>query len=301
MISLRAQAAFVAVAWPALVLCAQEPAFRSGSTLVTVPVTVTDRSGHFVRGLTASDFEIFEDGQPRPVTQFTANRVPVSVAILLDISGSMSTEPARWNLTRRAVASFMSRLEERDEVTLIVFNERSVRVGGWTRHTTDVFSALAGVRTGGSTDLFRALLDALPVLREASHPRDVLLLISDGNSNVGKYEFAPIGPNRVRAVDEIRRSGAAVYAIGVGMGAEPVNRRTLGDVSEPTGGYFEVVSSADMLEAAVGRVADDLRDQYILGFVPTETDGAIHGIEVKTHGAGHRIRARSGYSALRRP
>jgi Ca-activated chloride channel family protein len=299
MMSQRAQAAMVAVAWPALVLCAQEPAFRSGSTLVTVPVTVTDRSGHFVRGLAASDFEILEDGQSRPVAQFTANRVPLSVAILLDVSGSMSTEPARWDLTRRAVASFMSRLEERDEVTLIVFNERPVRVGGWTRHTTDVFSALASVRTGGRTDLFRALLGALPVLDEASHQRRVLLLISDGNSNVGTFEFAPTGPNRVRAVYEIRRSGAAVYAIGVGMGAEPVNRRTLGDVSEPTGGYYEVVSSSDRLEAAVGRVADDLRDQYVLGFEPTKTDGAIHRIEVKTDETGHRIRARTGYAAIR--
>jgi VWFA-related protein len=196
----------------------------------------------------------------------------------------------------------MSRLEGRDEVTLIVVNDRAVRVGGWTRHTADVFSALASVRRGGRTDLFRALLGALPVLHEASHRRRVLLLISDGNSNVGDVEFAPIGPNRVRAVDEIRRSGIAVYAIGVGMGAEPVNQRTLGDVSEPTGGYFEVLSSGAMLEAAIARVADDLRDQYVLGFEPTKMDGAIHRIEIRPHEAGHRIRARTGYAAaLQRP
>ena len=302
MLSHLAHSAIVAVAWPALALCAQEPAFRSSSSLVTVPVTVTDRSGHFVRGLTASDFELLEDGQRRPVAQFTANRVPVSVAILLDISGSMSMEPNRWALTRRAVASFMSRLEENDEVTLIVFNDRPVRLGGWTRHTTDVFSALGTVRTGGRTDLFRALLSALPVLRGASHERGVLLLISDGNSNVGDFEFAPTAPNRLRVVDEVRRSGAAVYAIGIGMGAEPVNRRTLGGVSEPTGGYLEVVSGGDRLETAVGRAADDLRDQYILGFEPTKTDGAIHRIEIRTHDAGHRIRARTGYAAaVRRP
>ena len=74
----------VAVAWPALVLYAQEPAFRSASEVVTVPTTVTDRAGRFVRGLTAPDFEILEDGDRRPVAQFTTNRVPVSVVILLD-------------------------------------------------------------------------------------------------------------------------------------------------------------------------------------------------------------------------
>lgn len=280
---------------------AQEPSFRSGSNLVIVPTTVTDRTGRFVRGLTAADFEILEDGVGRPVAQFSAQRVPVSVAIVLDISGSMSTEPARWELTQRALASFLSKLEGTDEVTLIVFNDRPERLGGWTRHTFDVFSALRRVKTGGGTALFRALSSAVPVLGEASHPRKALLLISDGN------EFNPHDPfvtstrfQGIRASEAIRRSGAALYAIGIGMGREPVNRLMLGDLSEPTGAYFEVVSNPGMLEAAVGRVADDLRDQYILAFEPTQRDGEFHTIAVKTRGAGHRVRARSGYVAAAR-
>jgi hypothetical protein len=81
------------------------------------------------------------------------------------------------------------------------------------------------------------------------------------------------------------------------MGSEPVNRRMLGDLSEPTGAYFEIVSNGSMLEAAVSRVADDLRDQYMLAFEPTTRDGELHRIAVRTLPAEHRVRARSGYVA----
>jgi VWFA-related protein len=295
MILLRSSA-LIAIATQAssLLLFAQQPAFRSGSDLVIVPTTVTDRTGRFIRGLNASDFELLEDGAPRPIAQFSANRVPVSVVIALDISGSMTSEPRRWQLTRAAVVSFLSRLEQEDEVTVIVFNDRQERLGGWTRHMSDVFSALARVKIGGDTWLFRALLSAVPVLRDGSHQRRVLLLISDGN------DHEPDGDaTRIRAADQIRRSGAALYAVGIGMGNEPVNRQMLGILTEPTGGYFEVVSSGAMLEAAVGRVADDLRDQYVLAFEPTKTDGAVHRIQVRTRAREHRIRARNGYVAAR--
>ena len=293
MMRLRTAVAIViTVTTSALLVQAQEPSFRSGSDLVIVPATVTDRTGRFVRGLTAADFEILEDDAARPIVQFSANRVPVSVIILLDISGSMSAEPNRWQLTRTAVVSFLSRLEREDEVTVIVFNDRQERLGGWTRHMSEVFSSLAGVKTGGGTWLFRALLSAVPVLREASHQRRVLLLISDGNDHEGDGLAS-----RIRAADQIRRSGAALYAVGIGLGHEPVNRRMLGILSEPTGGYFEVVSNGAMLEGAVGRVADDLRDQYILAFEPTKSDGEFHRIQVRTKAAEHRVRARSGYAA----
>jgi Ca-activated chloride channel family protein len=278
-----------------------EPQFKSSSDLVLVPTTVTDRAGHFVRGLRAADFELFEDGIRRPIVQFTAVRVPVSVAIVLDVSGSMSTVPERWELTLGSLASFLSRLESDDEVALIAFNQQPQRLGGWTRHTFDVFGALRGARTGGPTALLRALSAALPVFTSAVHTRKALLLISDGNDNdieeLKKSGLMGIDARKARAVEEIRRSGVALYAIAMGMGQEPVNRWMLGDLAEPTGGYVEVVRGADALESAVARVADDLRAQYMLGFEPTKVDGAHHEIAVKTRGNDHRLRARSGYFA----
>ncbi len=250
-----------------------------------------------MRGLSAADFSIFEDDARKPVAQFSAERVPVSVAIVLDVSGSMSTEPHRWDLTRRSVASFLSRLEKEDEVTLVAFNARPQRLGGWTRHTFDVFNELGRASIGGTTALFRALLAAVPPFGDAAHARKVLLLISDGNDHDLDITNPSLTSWRIRAIDAIRRSGVALYAIGIGMGHEPVDHRTLGELAEPTGGYVEVVSNERVLEGAVARVADDLRAQYTLSFEPTKLDGKFHEIIVRTPAREHRIRARAGYFA----
>src|SRR5687768_17206915 len=115
MISLGTRLSVVgSVASLASLVYAQDTSFRSRADLVIVPTTVTDRTGRFVRGLTAADFAVLEDDVRRPIAQFSAQRVPVSVAIVLDISGSMSTEPGRWDLTQRALASFLARLEGND-------------------------------------------------------------------------------------------------------------------------------------------------------------------------------------------
>jgi Mg-chelatase subunit ChlD len=89
-----------------------------------------------------------------------------------------------------------------------------------------VFSALESIKTGGGTALFRALLDAVPTLNEASHSRTVLLLISDGNDyDPDSSGRVSVGPTEsIRTAEAIRRSGVALYAIGIGMGREPVNQ-----------------------------------------------------------------------------
>ena len=111
---------------------AQEPAvFRVSTDIVFVPVSVTDRNGRFIHGLTSDHFEISEGGTRRAVKQFSTERVPVSLALLLDISGSMAQNPqarvaenARWADTRRALQLLLTRLGAADEVLFAVFNEQ---------------------------------------------------------------------------------------------------------------------------------------------------------------------------------
>ena len=116
------------------------PVFRVNTDVVTVPVTVTDRSGRFVPGLTVDQFLISDGGIDRPIAQFSTERVPVSLGILLDISGSMATDAktralddARWADTRRALELLVERLDPRDEVLFAAFSDKVGLAVPWTR------------------------------------------------------------------------------------------------------------------------------------------------------------------------
>src|SRR5688572_10816797 len=134
----RAVIAFLLICISAV--AAQETAvFRARTEVVVVPVTVTDPTGRVVHSLSADQFEITEGGTRRDIVQFSANRVPVSLGILLDISGSMTENPsarvdndARWADTRRALELLLIRLEPADEVSFAVFNDR-IAAASWTQ------------------------------------------------------------------------------------------------------------------------------------------------------------------------
>src|SRR5690349_1593627 len=167
----------------------QLPSFQTRTELVTVPVTVRDNDGHFVDGLTFTDIEVYEDDVLRPIVQFSRDVVPISVAIMLDISGSMqrkSSKPdvdTRWKDTLLAVNTFLSQLRPEDEASLSVFNQRPNLLMGWTYDRHAMQRALDRVELGGGTSVFRALIAAVGSLGAARSRRQVVLLISDGIDN----------------------------------------------------------------------------------------------------------------------
>jgi Ca-activated chloride channel homolog len=176
------------------------PVFRAAADVVVVPVTVTDRSGRFVRGLTADQFEIRDGGDRRVITQFSAERVPVSLAVLLDISGSMASDPkaaltddARWADTRRALELLVKRFDPRDEVLFAVFSEKVALAAPWTQEHRRILSAFDSIRPGGTTGLYRAIKLIAPAFQMARHQRKALLLISDGLDNT-TWNVPPAGP-----------------------------------------------------------------------------------------------------------
>ena len=163
------------------------PTFRGNADVVVVPVTVTDRSGRFVHGLTADQFEISEGGTRRPVVQFSAGRVPVSLGILLDISGSMTTGPnapaaddARWADTRHALELLLTRLTPVHEVLFAAFSDK-VAAAPWTNDHAAILRVIDLLRPGGGTALLDAVKLIAPAFQRARYQRKVLLLISDGN------------------------------------------------------------------------------------------------------------------------
>jgi VWFA-related protein len=303
--------------------------FRSKTDLVVVPVTVTDEAGRFVHGLTADQFEIADGAGRRPVVQFAAERVPVSLGILLDISGSMATDAkaraiddARWADTRRALELLVERLNPRDEVFFAPFSDKVALAVPWTREHERVPRAFNALRPGGYTALFDAVRLIAPAFERAQHARKVLLVISDGrDSLVPHLGGAPVktgGMTREQQVQSeiyyrqkalrdaavgaaqhgVKKSSAALYAIGMGTGkgayVDQINLETLtGD----SGGYVEAINDPADISAAVARVFDELQSQYMLAFEPAHADGKYHEISVTTRDRDLRVRARAGYQA----
>lgn len=288
-----------------------------------------DRSGRFVPGLSANQFEISDGGVRRAITQFSSDRVPVSLGILLDISGSMSQDPkvpalddARWADTRRAIELLVTRLDQRDEVFFAVFNEKVALALAWTQDHQRVLRAFDSVRPGGGTSLLDAVKLIAPAFQLARHERKVLLLISDGNDTrlppsirIPPYAYsreeqlqANIGERRkmVRELiiggtkDDVRKSGAILYAIGMGTREDaPVNVPLLEDLTTESGGYVEPLRGPSEISAAVMRICDDLQAQYLLAFEPAYADGKYPAISVKTRNNNLRVRARVGYMATK--
>jgi Ca-activated chloride channel homolog len=311
-------------------VAAQEPVFRASTDLVLVPVSVTDQNGRFVHGLTSGDFEISEDGARRAVKQFSAERVPVSLAILLDISGSMAQNPqerladdARWADTRRALALLLTRLGTADEVLFAVFNEQ-VAASPWTQELGSVLGTFDLLRPGGGTALVGAVNQIASVFRTARHQRKVLLLISDGNDTqmpgasplpksqheIGYLEttLPPTSEPRMLlrglaiegARNTVRRSDAVLYAIGIGTrSGVPVDINLLDGLTKESGGYTEPLRSPSEIAAAVARICDDLQSQYLLTFEPAHADSKYHPIRVRTKDTRLKVRTRAGYVAAR--
>ncbi len=181
--------------------------FRSGVELINVTATVSDGRGHFVSGLQQENFRIYEDGELRPITHFTAERVPVSLGIVLDTSGSMSGE--KMLAAKQALQRFLFELlGEEDEVFLYRFDNRPELVSPWTRNKDQVAAELRRIQPRGATTLYDAIAEALPLAGTGRNRKKALLIISDGNDS-----------SSYTKIDELKRmireSEVLVYAIGI--------------------------------------------------------------------------------------
>jgi Ca-activated chloride channel homolog len=266
--------------------------FRSDVELVTTAVTVIGADGRLVADLEKSDFEIFDDGLEQAVAQFTKERVPVSVALLLDSSDSMFGQ--RMKDARAALAEFVENLlAPTDEMELMVFNHEPRLTTQWTMDRTRVGTQLAAVQPSGGTAAFDAIRSAIPTFDARNHPRAAIVLISDGADTASDISI----PN-LQAI--VGPSDVFIYAIAVQSSnariADQGNPYALQDVTSRSGGYTEVVASAADIGAATARIADELNKQYMLGFTPTRRpDGKYHTIRVRVKGDGYRVRSRRGY------
>ena len=271
---------------------AQSPSFKSAIQTVLVTVTVTDTNGRLIPGLGKDDFEVFEDGVAQPVTQFTDQRVPVSLGVLLDASDSMRGQAIVD--ARSAVQRFVGDLlEPEDEAFVAVFNHLPRLVAPWTRPPDSVRLAADAMRPTGGTAIYDALVAAAPLFDLRTHTRSALVVISDGADTASDRSLG-----EARAV--IRRTDPFVYAIAIDADdareSTRVNPDALREITGPSGGYTEVVHSAEELGPATERIAYELNHQYTIGYTPLRAaDGSWRVIRVRVKGQPYLTRARRGY------
>jgi VWFA-related protein len=199
--------------------------FRTGVELINVTATVTDGSGRFVSGLRQQDFRVFEDGVEQPVTHFDSERVPVSLGIALDTSGSMEGE--KMAAAREALNRFLfDLLDPSDEVFLYRFASFPELVEDWTVDRERLRSELRRIRPNGGTALYDTVVEAVPLTQTGRHRKKALVIISDGNDTNSRTDIAD-----VKGV--IRDSEVLVYAIGVDGGTRIITSGQPGGVGPP--------------------------------------------------------------------
>lgn len=187
--------------------------FRSGVSLINVTVTVTDQNGHFVGGLRQDDFEIYEDGVLQTAAHFDAERVPVSLGIAVDTSGSMVGD--KWVAAKAALSRFVDDLlSERDEVFLYRFDSQPDLVHPWTQNRGLVSRALASITPRGGTAMYDTVADAIPLAQQGTQRKKALVIISDGNDTSSSTRVPEL-------VQMIRESEVLVYAIGIDASGSP--------------------------------------------------------------------------------
>lgn len=190
----------------------QEPgfSFRTSAQLVNVTVTVTDENGRFVSGLRKEDFEVFEDGKRVNITHFDNERVPVSLGLVMDTSGSMAGE--KMVAAKAAIERFLfSLLDRSDEVFLYQFESQATLVQDWTTDRRAVSRALDRIQARGGTAMYDAAAEAVPMAQSGSQRKKAVVIISDGNDTSSQIDVASVQ-------QLIRETEVLVYAIGIDGG-----------------------------------------------------------------------------------
>jgi Ca-activated chloride channel family protein len=271
--------------------------FRTDSTLVLVPVTVVDHRGAIVNGLASDAFTLTEDGVRQQVHSFSEEDAPVSMGIVLDLSGSMR---AVLGAAKESLRALMKDANPADEAFLNTVSTSPRAYSGFTRDFDEVLTRVAFEKAGGDTALIDTIYGSLHELRSGTYARKALLIISDGMDNHSRY-------SRQELMSRAVESDAQVYTIAVDNArafSKPMERREesrgllfLDELAVKTGGMsFVVHGQADILAAAasIGRA---LRNQYTIGYLPhsKDRDGQWRRIRVKVEGSGLRAYARTGY------
>lgn len=293
-------AALLASTWAAV----RQPTFRAETDVVSFGVTVTDRRGNFITDLTDADFEILEDGRAQTIAYFARGDGAegagvMHVGLLFDTSGSMTQD---IQLARTAAIRFLNTLSEAQDITLVDF-DTEIRVAKYGQEDFPrLVERIRGRRPQGLTAMYDALglyLDGA----DRDEGRTILVIFTDGGDTRSMLRFSD-------AMTLIRASDVTVYAVGFlehqRSGDRGQQRLQLSQLAAESGGEAFFPLSMKEIDAAYDRILAQIRAQYSLGFVSSNTarDGAWRKVEIKVRRPDLRdlrVQTRKGYFAPYRP
>ncbi len=248
--------------------------------MALVNVTVTDPYSRLVTGLDKENFKVYEDGVEQEISTFSSEDVPISIGLIFDMSGSMADKVDK---ARQAAIQFMRTANPRDEFFLVSFNDRAELTSRFTSNIEELESRMMFTIAKGRTALLDAIYLGLSQMRGAKNGKRALLIISDGGDNHSRYNEADIR-------NFLKEADCQLYAMGVfdvnDMGRTTEERygpSLLSELAEMTGGRVFPVSSLGDLPDIAAKIGMELRNQYVLGYKPSDTrhNGTWRKIKVK--------------------
>jgi Ca-activated chloride channel family protein len=253
---------------------------------VQLPISVLDREGRPVNGLTKENFQIFEDKVPQTIKTFKHEDIPLSLGLIIDNSGSMRNKRERVNSSALA---FVRESNPDDETFIVNFDDSAYLEQDFTGSIGDLIDALDNIDARGETALYDAIYLSAEHAKNGKKDKKALLLITDGEDNVSKY-----GINKV--IETLKQSKVTLYTIGLleendqrgGLFKKPPSKKAKDDLqkfAEITGGQAFFPKNLDEVEELVKHIAHDLRNHYTISYTPTNAklDGSYREIGVKVN------------------
>jgi Ca-activated chloride channel homolog len=272
--------------------------FKVDVDMVLVPVTITDPMNRLVTGLDRENFSLFEGKEAQDIKTFSSEDAPVSLGVIFDMSGSMSSKIER---AREAVVEFFKTANPQDEFFMIAFADKPEEVSDFTSSIEDIQGKLVYTVPKGRTALLDAIYLGISKMRQGKYAKKALLIISDGGDNHSRYTEGEIK-------SLVKEADVMIYAIGIYDHYFPTEEERLGpallsDVTELTGGRAFTIDNPNDLADVATKIGIELRNQYVLGYRPKNIshDGKWRKIKVKLLPPKGlpplRVYARTGYYA----
>ncbi len=279
-------------------LSARVRPMRVDVDLVLVPVTITDPMNRLVTGLEKENFQLYEGSSSQEIRSFSSEDAPVSLGVIFDSSGSMSSKMDR---AKEAVIEFFKTANPQDEFFMISFSDAPEEVADFTSSVDEIQNRLVFAIPKHRTALLDAIYMGVSKMRQAKYAKKALLIISDGGDNHSRYT-----EGEIKAL--VKEADVMIYAIGIydryaSATEERLGPQLLSDITELTGGRAFTIDNPNDLGDVATKIGVELRNQYVLGYRPTKVvrDGKWRKIKVKLLPPKGlpplRVYARTGYYA----